>query len=587
LYGVVIKCRDNDKEEIMSLKKMKKCSGMQLAALLVFAAFTLVMGACPDDGGGITTTIRDPDDGGNQTDDGEEILADILPDPINYSTELSWGTEFTPTTLGLTPGNNTTELMLNWYSAGGTIGSKVAEVRFIEGTKNIGYALREGTGVVAAAGGTNFSHKVKVTGLKPGASYQYSVSTDGNNWSPMYDFKVPPATGAWKFAVIADPQLTTGNIDANSRNVGTTTAAGWVDTMSKIVAAGVSFIASGGDQVDATGGNETEYTNLFAPAGLRNLPLAPVHGNHDTHLHFTYHYNVPNQQTVPGATYTTSGGGTLDQIRGEMGNYFYLYNNILFVALSTAPYPNTVANAAPYITIFRQTLTAAKAAHPNYDWLIVQHHKSTASVAEHLADADIEIYVKAGFETLMSEMGVDFVLAGHDHVYARSYPLKGMDDGKVSIPDTTKGGHELTGVHDPIYLTFTTGSGLKYYEVAGDPYFAGTGKTYATSTTYPYLGTDALGNPTKAGTTEYKTGILPVSNAAFVQPYIPSYAIVEVSNSTMGAKTIKFSTYANTSVQNGNASAPNYRESSTLPSFTQEKWEFNEATPYDWVQVTK
>jgi hypothetical protein len=272
------------------------------------------------------------------------------------------------------------------------------------------------------------------------------------------------------------------------------------------------------------------------------------------------------------------------------GNYYYLYNNILFVGLNTSEgnQNSTNLNVTPHITRFRATLTAATTTHAGkYDWLIVHHHKSTASVAQHLVDADIENYVKGGFETLMSEFRVDFVLAGHDHVYARSYPLKGMDNGKVSIPDKTKTGNDLTGVTDPIYLTFTTGSGLKYYEVAGDPYFAWTGQTYATSTTYPYLGADANGNPTLAGSTEYKKGILPYSNAAFVQPYIPSYTVVEVSNSTQGARTIKFSTYANTSVQNRDSSQPNYRSSTTLPSFTKEKWSFDTAVPYDWVQVTK
>lgn len=74
---------------------------------------------------------------------------------------------------------------------------------------------------------------------------------------------------------------------------------------------------------------------------------------------------------------------------------------------------------------FRTTMDAAVSEYAGqYDWLIVTHHKSTQTVAKHAADSDIENYVDAGFEQVMDEFGVDFVLGGHDHVYSRSYVLK-------------------------------------------------------------------------------------------------------------------------------------------------------------------
>jgi hypothetical protein len=508
---------------------------------------------------------------------GTLTVASYVEPEINYITgtnALTWGvsTVNAPATLGLTPGKTTTEINLNWYSSG-TISNRTAQVRFVRGTFTAGKQLLEVTGTAAAAGsGGNFHHKATVTGLQQGASYQYAVSSDGTNWSDAYDFKVPAATGAYKFAVVADPQLTTGNVDANSRYPATTvtTAQGWIETMQKIVAKGVSFIVSGGDQVDASSGNENEYTRFFAPTGLRSLPFAPVSGNHDNHLHFNYHYNLPNAQTFANETTGTEAGR----------NYFYLYNNILFVVLNTAPYPGSTSAAGPNVTRFDQTLTAAKAAHDGkYDWLIVHHHKSTASVADHLADRDIQYYVEAGFEKVMSDHKVDFVLAGHDHVYARSYPLEGKDGGKVSVPDKTanvggKAPNTYTNPGKPIYLTFTTGSGLKYYAVSSDPTFNYNNTLYVKDNAqYPYLGevTDAAGtSSTYYGSTAYMNDKrLPVSNAAFVQPYIPSYTIAEVNG-----KTIKFSTY------------PIATKSGTNPGVTT-PYSFNEDTAYDWVEVTK
>ncbi|MDR0455063.1 MAG: metallophosphoesterase family protein [Treponema sp.] len=494
---------------------------------------------------------------------------------VDYETGLSWGTEFTPLTLGLTPGNDTTEVNLNWYSSGGAAG-KVAQVRFIKGTLSAGTELIEETGTVAAASTGYTQHKATVTGLEAGKSYQYSISNDGTDWSPMYDFKVATA-GAFRFAVVADTQLTTGKVDNCSRYpdgntaATSTTAAYWRETMQKIVNANVSFIASCGDQVDASGGNETEYTNFFAPPGLRNLPFAPVSGNHDNHIHYNYHYNWPNAQTFAAETSATV----------EKRNYFYLYNNVLFVVLNTAPSPADGA-AGPHIDRFKQTIQAAKTAHAGkYEWIIVQHHKSTASVAVHLADRDIQYYVEAGFERIMSEEGVDFVLAGHDHVYARSYPLAGKDGGKVSVPDKTKDGNTVNNAGNPIYLTFTTGSGLKYYPVAADktfPYLDSSGtKLYVTNNTvYPYLGevTNANGDAsTLKGSQDWLAGGLPVSNVAYVQPWIPSYTVCEVNG-----RSITFSTYAIASVSgNKNGAAAN----------GEEPYSFTENVPYDTVTVTK
>jgi hypothetical protein len=114
------------------------------------------------------------------------------PVTVDYGTTLSWGNAFSPTALGLVPGKTTTELNLNWLTSGTTLTGKVANVRFIEGTRNAGYALIEATGTVATATSSNAIYLyVTVTGLIPGKSYQYSVSDNGTNWSPMYDYKVP------------------------------------------------------------------------------------------------------------------------------------------------------------------------------------------------------------------------------------------------------------------------------------------------------------------------------------------------------------------------------------------------------------
>jgi len=491
---------------------------------------------------------------------GEPVINYVSgPDAINWGISANVDVQ----TLGLTPGNDTTEVYLNWYSKGTDTG-KVAKVRFIRGKLTSGTELIEKDGSATAVGTAYTQHKAVVTGLKPGSSYQYAVSSDGNNWSIEYDFKVP-AAGAFKFAVITDPQLTTsasstnkGKVDPNSRYPATsfTTTQSWTETIQKVADAGVSFIASCGDQVDG-GSDELEYTNFFTPPGLRELPLSPVMGNHDPlnkSVLFFNHFNIPNEQ-----------GSAADTSLGA--NYYYLYNNILFVVLNTSAYASS-SNAASYISRFKTTIRNAKTAHAGkYDWLIVQHHKSTASVGTHCADTDLQSYVEAGFEKLMSDEKVDFIIAGHDHVYARSYPLQGMDGGKVSVADKTNNTNTFNNPGNPIYFTFNTASGLKYYYISADKTFTFSG-TVTSNTKYPYLGVDANGKPIY-GSTEYKNGKLPDSNLAYSQPLIPSYTIVDVNG-----RTITFRTYP---IASGSGTSPG----ASAP------YSFDADTPYDWVTVTK
>jgi 3',5'-cyclic AMP phosphodiesterase CpdA len=370
-----------------------------------------------------------------------------------------------------------------------------------------------------------------------------------------------PKTGSFRFASIGDPQLTTGSQDSTSNLFSSdkTTAQGWLDTMEKVGLANVNFIAGVGDQVDLTGnGSEAEYRNFFAPQELRSIPWAPSVGNHDRHYPFLYHYNLPNEQTfekLQGAEYGNATNAQYADVEAA-GNYWYRYNNTLFVVLNTSAYPTSTAAAEPIITRFDDTLTAAKAASPGYAWLFVQHHKSTASVADHCADLDIQYYVEVGFEELMTTHGVDFVLSGHDHVYARSYPLTGKKGGTPSVPDTTQGGSAITNPNGTIYVTMTTGSGLKYYDL-----FNQSGNLYVKdNAAYPYLVGGEAGSEMYAGFNilnynnaaaaalvpgaitdpelwTKEEGVLPVSNAMYLQSKKPSFTVVDVEGNIVTFKT--------------------------------------------------
>jgi hypothetical protein len=378
--------------------------------------------------------------------------------------ESNKGTEFAALTLGLQPGSTTDKVNFNWYAK--TSDGNKSYVKIFKGNKFV--KKQEGT---SGAASESFNwHKVTIDKLDQDTKYSYWVSNNGTDWSYEYSYKTPSSKGTFKFAYVGDPQLTKGNQDTTSNwfSSDKTTAKGWSATVEKIANANASFILIAGDQVDITAnGDEDEYANFFAPAELRNIPFAPSVGNHDRHCPFLYHYNLPNEQNAP-ASCTGDGQATVEK---EAGNYFYLYNNILFVALNTSYYPTSTADAVPIISNFDAVITAAKAANNGkYTWIIVQHHKSTASVADHIADRDIGYYVEAGFERIMTKHGVDFVLAGHDHVYARSYVMKTDEEasgnyGAGTVVSTDFNNISLATNPGTIYLTATTASGLKYYDL--------------------------------------------------------------------------------------------------------------------------
>lgn len=478
--------------------------------------------------------------------------------------------------LTLQPGETSTSVNLNWYAPDGT---EKAQVKF--GDKTVEATVRELTAPTKVDGNkyTDTGKMVceaTVTGLAAGTEYTYQISYDnGQTWSEAHTYTTP-AADSFKFGFTSDPQIKEDKSHDNQgwNSSDGTNQTGWATMMEKLASEGVSLVVSAGDQVeDQSWGKSSEYAAFFAPEEMSSIAYAPAVGNHDRHYMFEDHFNLPNEMSVAGVdengalaqvktTFRGQNNGTsqshgnyiqatADEIanssesngvtpnaegqydfaeRREMetkGNYYYLYDNVLFVTLNTGAYPggNDEENAenanAPsaakdnseaeaMVGNFRTTMKAAVSEYAGqYQWLIVTHHKSTQTVAKHAADSDIENYVDAGFEKVMDEFDVDFVLGGHDHVYSRSYVLK----------DGQRNAERLDSYHDPdgtIYLTGNCCSDMQYYTP-----FASVDK--ANNADYPVLADGTTGSQ------EYLKGKLPIGNQEWNQEYSPSYAVFDVT----------------------------------------------------------
>lgn len=415
--------------------------------------------------------------------------------------------------LTLQPGSTTASVNLNWYAPQGTGNGEAlvkfdgkivkADVRALHTPTVLDESKYKDKG--------QLSCKAAVSGLKAGSEYKYSISNDGGRtWSGEHTYKTPDKDN-FTFAFVSDPQIKENKAhdDRGWNASDKTNQTGWAKMMETIGKTGTSLVVSAGDQVeDQKWGKTSEYNAFFAPEEMSSIAYAPAVGNHDRHYMFDDHFNLPNEENDLTEVKTTFRGqnngsssshgnyikATADEVkinsvvdgaernaegyydypeRREMetkANYYYLYNNILFITLNTGAYPGgndeesgtesgkAENEAVGFVKNFRNTIDDAKKAYDGqYKWIVVTHHKSTETVAKHTADSDVENYVDAGFEKLMADEDVDFVLGGHDHVYSRSYVLDGSGNRASERLDT---------INDPdgvIYITGNCSSDMQYY----------------------------------------------------------------------------------------------------------------------------
>ncbi|MCL2337253.1 MAG: metallophosphoesterase family protein [Firmicutes bacterium] len=400
-----------------------------------------------------------------------------------------------PADLVVNVGANTAQMNFNWYSDAADTANGAPAVT----VKGLG-TFKGARG--AAAGGKNWN-KVTVTDLAPGATYNFQVSGNGTNYSQTERFTATGG-GDFTFAAVGDPQLgASGSLDND--------IAGWTATVKEIMDQGASFIAGTGDQINdsSQGANsvtrkENQYAGLFAGLNRsgKHMAFAPAMGNHEGggsgpagpgRELYGWHYNVPNDAGQP--------------VNGfQLNDYYYRQNNVLFVVLDTAPNLADAAGAKPYIAAFdRELAAAAKDCAGQFNWLVVQTHKSRMSNANHWNAKDINAYSLGGFEDLMTKYQVDLVLTGHDHSYVRTYPLKSsggpLVNNGVTI-DWQNKGDELVNPNGTVYMVLDSASGSKFYAPRHTPKFTSKVEYQSNIPEYTIIKVTAA----KLSITTYETG---------------------------------------------------------------------------------
>ena len=286
-----------------------------------------------------------------------------------------------------------------------------------------------------------WSHSVVLSGLKPQTAYVYRVGHD-STWSAWSQFRTAgDGTAPFSFVFFGDPQ------DDIREYVSRVFREAYRQ------APGASFWLFSGDM---TSDPEDELVaEWFEAAGFipAVLPSIMVPGNHD-HLARKVNGKKIRTDTLPlwRAQFTLPENG----LPGLEESSFTLdYQGVRFVMI----------NSCYRLEEQAVWLDSLLAHNPNR-WTIAAFHHPLYSAGRERDDRD----TRKAFRPLFDKYGVDLVLQGHDHTYARSRKLKNdavvgeTEQGTVYV--VTSCGPKFY-VYNPLYkdLMAKTGENLQMFQV--------------------------------------------------------------------------------------------------------------------------
>lgn len=289
-------------------------------------------------------------------------------------------------------------------------------------------------------------NKAVMKNLKEKTTYIYRVGNK-DGWSKTYSFDTEDLGkgDSFNFLFAGDPQIgASGN--------GTNDTEGWKETLKNATDKfdDTSFILSAGDQINDKDSREPQqYDGYLAPEEMQEYSTAYNEGNHDSgSKRYSDHNYNPNVSNL----------GSKSDSGNDSGDYWHVYNGVLFMSINS-----NVRSTSQH----REFMKRAIAENPDAKWKIVSFHHSVFSSASHATDGDI-LERRAELPEVFSELGIDAVLMGHDHVYTRTYMMDGNEPVVPKDHNVSKGEEPASSVTDPakgqvFYLTANSASGSKYY----------------------------------------------------------------------------------------------------------------------------
>ena len=288
-------------------------------------------------------------------------------------------------------------------------------------------------------------HTVEIAGLQPDTRYYYRLSDHGGKWSGGMSFRTAPAAGQTaKGGIVVTVSGDKGPYsDAQAIN-------------QQITAQNAHLHLIVGDLAYTSKDDRYHEWLDQQQSYAQSAPLMPVWGNHDT-TDNDPPYNVGQ------AHFALPKNATADE-----RYYAYTVGNAHFIAVDSNTDSGTAPGTAQYKWL--QNDLSAAAANPRINWIIVYFHHNIYSGEGKYSDTATP--VRAHFQPFFDQFGVDLVLNGHNHYYARSMPVG--YNAVVKRTDNNSNQPELYDFtpkdHGQIYVT-TGGGGKPLYSCPSLPAF--------------------------------------------------------------------------------------------------------------------
>lgn len=339
----------------------------------------------------------------------------------------------------------------------------------------------------------------QLSGLRPGRTYFYSVGHEGWDHGELSGSFTTAPRGRVPFTFTAF-----GDQGVSYDAVGTTNLIRAQNPAFHLHAGDVSYAESGGSGLLTDSYDPRAWDQWFPeiePAAA-HLPWNVVVGNHEMEPWYSpdgYGGDFARFD-FPG---TTSSGAPTTY-------YSFIYGNVGVVALDA----NDVSYELPanfgysggaQVSWLNSTLAALRA-NPQIDFIVVYfHHCAYCTCTVHGCDGGVEQYFVPAFDTY----AVDLVINGHNHIYERSYPIKGGSTVSTNVPI----GGSWDAASGTTYVT-AGGAGKSLYSFSAEDYYEGN-------------------QPSNA----------PASVATYINEYDPSTGASSTTNETVTWSAIRYTGY--------------------------------------------
>jgi hypothetical protein len=312
----------------------------------------------------------------------------------------------------------------------------------------------------------------RIEGLQPDTDYVYRIVSDGETQLSSAFRTAPEGRVPFRFTSVGDIACGDTAFSKASLNAASTAASvEQFDPVVHLVNGDLSYANSNQLSQPQVWAEYFNNTQLSAA----NRPWMPTLGNHENepgngpqgYLSYQTRFTLPTNHSsdFEGNWYKFQIGSVL---------FVMLDNNDVCYQVDTGTYLSTGDNqiltgysGGAQEMWLEKTLRDA-ATDTSVDWIVAVTHQPAMSTSDAQGS---DLGIRQNWMPLFYKYGVDFVLAGHDHDYERSYVVKGTDSGTILRPHVVS--TELNNVNSDlglVHLVIGTG-GTKGHD---DAYETGT-----------------------------------------------------------------------------------------------------------------